>query len=75
MTDFSKLSCTDLQSYLMAEICHIEAKTSLPHDNEHFINIRDAVGQLTKMALQGKFTALAHGGGYRQFIEEGGLRR
>ncbi len=75
MTDFSKLSCTDLSAFINAEVCHIEARTNLPHDNHHLSNIRDAVTQLTKLALQGKFTALAHGGGFRQFVEEGGLRR
>jgi len=71
MTDFSKLSCTDLSAFINAEVCHIEARTNLPHDNTHLSNIRDAVDQLTKLALLGKFTA--HGG-YRQFVEEGGLK-
>lgn len=71
VSNFSKLSPTDLQAYLQAELCHVESKTLLSHDDPHIVNIREAIDALTKLALLAKFNT--HGN-YREMVEQGGLR-
>ena len=73
--DLSKLRPEDLGAYISASICHIEAQTTLPHDNAHLTNIREAVDELVKRAHQNRFAKFAPGGSYVDYVHNGGLRR